>query len=493
MSSNNPVPDSLKSKPFVRVKIEKGKSPKKEYFFKDTFRIGRVDSCAVMIDDGLVSRDHLEVSYKNGEWWIADLFSSNGTYVDDKKINHLVLSNPIKLVLGKNGPVIILDLISESESGNAKISTVDGSLTSYIQRYFKEEGNNQNVGDHTRMIQQAFKVVKKKQSNKYLKIISGIVFVSLIAVAYAVYQHIKAGEQKELAESIFYQMKGIEVQLSKLSTVVQNTGNKEVEQTIEKMRNDYEKMEKIYDKYVGELDVYDLSEEDKLILKMARLFGECEINMPENFVLEVKTFINKWKSSSRLVTALKRAKETNLIPVIIEEFLNQHLPPQFFYLALQESNFKFDVVGPSTRYGYAKGMWQFIPMTAKQYGLQTGPLVDLNQYDPLDERFDFSKATRAAAKYINYIYQTEAQASGLLVIGSYNWGENNFRKLVNELPDDPKQRNFWNILVKFRDRIPDETYNYVFYIFSASVIGENPRLFGFDFDNPILSGMKQNN
>ena len=493
MSSNNPVPDSLKNKPYVRVIIERGDSPKKEYFFKDTFRIGRVDSCAVVIDDGLVSRDHLEVTYKNGGWWIADLFSSNGTYFEDKKINHLVLSNPTKLVLGKNGPVIILDLISESESGSAKFSKVEGSLTSYIQRYFKEEGNNPTAGDHTRMIQQAFKVVKKKQSNKYLKIISGIVFVSLIVVGYAVYQHIKAGEQKELAESIFYQMKGIEVQLSKLSTVVQNTGNKEVEQTIEKMRDDYEKMEKIYDKYVGELDVYDLSEEDKLILKMARLFGECEINMPENFVLEVKTFINKWKSSSRLVTALKRAKETNLIPVIIEEFSNQHLPPQFFYLALQESNFKFDVVGPSTRYGYAKGMWQFIPMTAKQYGLQTGPLVDLNQYDPLDDRFDFSKATRAAAKYINYIYQTEAQASGLLVIGSYNWGENNFRKLVNELPDDPKQRNFWNILVKFRDRIPDETYNYVFYIFSASVIGENPRLFGFDFDNPILSSMKQNN
>ena len=211
-------------------------------------------------------------------------------------------------------------------------STVEGSLTSYIHRYFKEEGNNPNAGDHTRMIQQAFKVVKKKQSNKYLIIISSIVFVCLIVVAYAVYQHIKAGEQKVLAESIFYEMKGMEVQLSKLATVVQNTGNVEVEQTVEKMRNDYQRMQKIYDKYVGELDVYDLSEEDKLILKMARLFGECEINMPENFVREVKTFINKWKSSSRLEKAINRAKENNFITVVVEEFLNQHLPPQFFYL-----------------------------------------------------------------------------------------------------------------------------------------------------------------
>ena len=493
MSSNNPVPDILKSKPFVRVIIEKGESSKKEYFFKDTFRIGREDSCAVKIDDGLVSRDHIEVSFKEGKWWIADLFSSNGTFVDGKKIDHIIISDPVKLELGKNGPIINLDLISESDSGNVRHSTVEGSLTSYIHRYFKEEGNNPNAGDHTRMIQQAFKVVKKKQSNKYLKIISGIVFLSIIIIAYAVYQHIKAGEQKELAESIFYEMKGMEVQLSKLATVVQNTGNIEVEQTVEKMRNDYKRMEKIYDKYVGELDVYDLSEEDRLILKIARLFGECEINMPENFVREVKTFINKWKSSSRLEQAINRAKENNFIPVVFEEFLNQHLPPQFFYLALQESNYKYDVVGPITRYGYAKGMWQFIPMTATQYGLQTGPLVDLNKYDPQDERYDFLKATKAAAKYINYIYQTEAQASGLIVIGSYNWGENNFRKLVKELPEDPKQRNFWNLLVKYRDRIPDETYNYVFYIFSAAVIGENPRLFGFDFDNPLLSSIQQIN
>ena len=39
---------------------------------------------------------------------------------------------------------------------------------------------------------------------------------------------------------------------------------------IEKMKDDYDRMQKIYDKYVGELDVYDLSEEDRLILKMAR-------------------------------------------------------------------------------------------------------------------------------------------------------------------------------------------------------------------------------
>jgi hypothetical protein len=54
------------------------------------------------------------------------------------------------------------------------------------------------------------------------------------------------------------------------------------------------------------------------------------------------------------------------------------------------------------------------------------------------------------------------------------------------MPGNPRDRNFWKLLEQHN--IPKETYDYVFYIFSASVIGENPQLFGFDFENP-LSGV----
>jgi hypothetical protein len=53
------------------------------------------------------------------------------------------------------------------------------------------------------------------------------------------------------------------------------------------------------------------------------------------------------------------------------------------------------------------------------------------------------------------------------------------------MPANPRERNFWQLLAQHRDKIPQETYDYVFYIVSAAVIGENPRLFGFDFDNPL--------
>jgi hypothetical protein len=207
--------------------------------------------------------------------------------------------------------------------------------------------------------------------------------------------------------------------------------------------------------------------------------------MPRGFIDEVKKYIKKWQSSERLVKALDRAKSRGFDRVIVNYLTLNQLPVQYFYLALQESDFREQIVGPPTRYGFAKGIWQFIPQTGQRYGLKIGPLFGQSVYDPGDERFNFPKATSAAARYIKDIYKTDAQASGLLVMASYNWGEGNIINLVRRMPENPRDRNFWNLLNNYRDKFPDETYNYVYYIFSAAVIGENPRLFGFDFDNPL--------
>jgi hypothetical protein len=68
-------------------------------------------------------------------------------------------------------------------------------------------------------------------------------------------------------------------------------------------------------------------------------------------------------------------------------------------------------------------------------------------------------------------------------MASYNWGPRNIRDRIRAMPQNPRERNFWALLK--HHEIPAETYDYVFYIFSAIVIGENPALFGFDFDNPL--------
>ena len=85
------------------------------------------------------------------------------------------------------------------------------------------------------------------------------------------------------------------------------------------------------------------------------------------------------------------------------------------------------------------------------------------------------------------MYSTDAQASGLLVVACYNWGEQKVIPMIRNMPPNPRDRNFWRLLKEHRDKLPQETYDYVFYIISAAVIGENPKLFGFQFDNPLAA------
>ena len=240
-----------------------------------------------------------------------------------------------------------------------------------------------------------------------------------------------------------------------------------------------------YDQMLQELGVIDsnMPEDERLILRVARVFGECELTMPEGFVETTREYIGRWQGSTRLPHALERLETLGGAKMVAAQMVEQHMAPQFLYLGLQESDYRADAVGPKTRYGIAKGVWQFIPATANALGLRTGPLVEVRSFDPRDERFDFERATDAASRYLRDLYYTEAQSSGLLVAASYNWGQGNLRRLLRSMPENPRERNFWRLLEEHE--IPDETRDYVFKIFSAAVVGENPALFGFDFENPL--------
>jgi hypothetical protein len=340
------------------------------------------------------------------------------------------------------------------------------------------------------MIRHAFKNIQKKQKKKYTGIIAIFAFLFIVAGIYAIYKHIQINKQKALAEDIFYAMKKMELKFGPVLKEARFKKDIESQKLIQSYRTDLKISEEKYEQFVKNLEIYGkgISEKDRLIIRIARRFGECEINMPEEFIKRVKSYIKKWKTTSKLEEAIERAEREGYTKKIIKIMESYDLPPQFFYLALQESLFdNVKAIGPKTRFGIAKGIWQFIPATGERYGLMPGPLVEERKYDPKDERHNFDSSTTAAAKYIRDIYDTEAQASGLLVMASYNWGERRVIKLIRTMPKNPRERNFWRILENYREQIPKQTYDYVFYIVSAAVIGENPRLFGFDFDNPLTS------
>jgi len=80
-------------------------------------------------------------------------------------------------------------------------------------------------------------------------------------------------------------------------------------------------------------------------------------------------------------------------------------------------------------------------------------------------------------RYVNDLYQADAQGSGLLVMASYNAGQTRVLRLLRTLPATPRDRNFWRLLAAHRDEIPDETYGYVVGIVAAAAVAAEPSAF----------------
>jgi len=311
-----------------------------------------------------------------------------------------------------------------------------------------------------------------------------VVLAALAAGVYAYYVHRTMVEMAADAKEVFYRMKSLDVIIAGIQQEIAQTGTKRSVELMNNYLDQRRRAESDYEKYVSNLYDRRLDPKDRLILRVTRTFGECELAAPAGYINEVKRFIDKWQSTGRFTAALRRAQEHGYTRKIVASLIERNLQPQFFYLAMQESDFDPSRSGRPTRWGVARGMWQFIPETGRKYGLLIPPRGEVT-LDPGDQRLQWDLATDAAAKYIKDIYATDAQASGLLVMASYNWGERRVIDLLRRMPADPSQRNFWKVLQYHPDQLPPETYNYVFYIVSAAVIGENPRLFNFPFDNPL--------
>ncbi|MCX6606034.1 MAG: FHA domain-containing protein [Acidobacteria bacterium] len=470
----------MSSVPVLRVHTGNDSNNVQTYHFQTTFHIGRTEECELRIDDSHISRKHAVVSYQQGQWWIQDLNSSNGILLNGERVTAAPVAPTLTVRLGLEGPWVWFEMVEQpapavENPAPAPAASHTMVLKSYTEKYLTP-GVQGEAGHQTMMIRSAFQRVQKKQKSKFAMALGGVGLVALAIAGYAYYQHRELSERKALAQELFYQMKAIDVDIANVKA--ENVG---------KYRTRRQEMEKNYEKFLTTLKVYDpkMSEQDRLIMRISRVFGECELDIPPGFKEEVENYIKKWQGSGRYKMAVMRAKENHYTSRITNELLSQGLPPQFFYLAMQESNFDPFISGPPTYMGIAKGMWQFIPETGAKYGLKIGPLADLPRPDTGDDRHNWEKATGAASRYLKDLYSTDSLASGLLVMASYNWGEGRVIKRIKSLPSNARERNFWRLLTEFRSDIPQETYDYVFYIVSASVIGENPRLFGFDFDNPL--------
>ena len=124
----------------------------------------------------------------------------------------------------------------------------------------------------------------------------------------------------------------------------------------------------------------------------------------------------------------------------IDNILSQYgLPKELKYLAVIES----DLNSNATSWVGAKGPWQFMSYTAKDYGLQVNGFID--------ERTDYYKSTNAAAKYLLTLYKD--LKDWLLVIAAYNGGPARVYNAIRQ----SSSRNFWAL----QYYLPTESRNHV--------------------------------
>lgn len=125
---------------------------------------------------------------------------------------------------------------------------------------------------------------------------------------------------------------------------------------------------------------------------------------------------------------------------LFEAKLKQYgLPEELKYLAVVESNLNPRAISSAG----AKGLWQFMPATGKEYGLFQNQYVN-TFYDPV-------ASTDAAARYLRDLYNEFKDWN--LVLSAYNCGQGRIRSLIQK----HKTSNYW----KLRPYMPKETQAYV--------------------------------
>ena len=144
---------------------------------------------------------------------------------------------------------------------------------------------------------------------------------------------------------------------------------------------------------------------------------------------------------------------------MVAELAKAGLPRDLVWLSLIESGHNPTIYSAAG----AAGIWQFIPDSARMYGLTVDKWVD--------ERLDPLRATQAAGKYLSDLYQRFG--SWELAMAAYNMGHGGLMRSVVKY----NTNDFWK-LSTLEAALPWETVLYVPKVFALAIVMNNRRAFG---------------
>ena len=164
-----------------------------------------------------------------------------------------------------------------------------------------------------------------------------------------------------------------------------------------------------------------------------------------------------WQSNMMLL--LKRSNK--FFPLIERVLKEEGVPIDLKYLALIESGLE-NVISPAG----AKGFWQIMSTTGRDYGLEINSNVD--------ERYHLEFSTKVAAKFLKKA--KEKFGSWALAAAAYNRGINGIQRNLTT----QKASDYFDLF------LGQETSRYVFRILAVKEIIENPIKYGYVFEEKDL-------
>jgi len=179
---------------------------------------------------------------------------------------------------------------------------------------------------------------------------------------------------------------------------------------------------------------------------------------------QVKFFLDRFTGNRRDVVNLWVGRAGRYLGMIRDVLKRRGLPEELAYTAMIESGFNPVAV---SRVG-AKGLWQFMASTARRYGLRVDGWID--------ERLDPEKSTVAAASYLRDLHNQFG--SWALAQAAYNAGEVKVTRAIRATGSS----DFWALAQT--NHLRRETKEFVPQIHAATLIGEDPARYGFEFTEP---------
>ena len=189
----------------------------------------------------------------------------------------------------------------------------------------------------------------------------------------------------------------------------------------------------------------------------------ASIPIPDHRTIDsaLRLFTDRMKDSIQ-TSLIRSARYKNLI----DKTLSEHkLPKGLAYLPVIESAY----LPTLTSRAGAHGIWQFMPDTAREYGLRVDWWVD--------ERADPERSTRAAAAYLKDLHRMFDDWA--LALAAYNCGPGRVRRTLAEA----SASTFWELLEQ--GLLPKETRGYVPTFYATLLIASDPEAHGFELGTSV--------